>query len=290
MFYLYPYQMSAHLVVSGEDAADFLQSQFSRDLRPFAQPHAVYGLWLDVKGKVVADSWVLCLGPESFHLFSEHGAPGDLAAKLEHHIVADEVIIQVAPPAPALAVIGCGAADLGPDFPGFALLPGRRACAPSVEAVFESLRARDEYAGLLDGETLSEEALQGLRLEAGVPLIPQEVGPGELPGEAGLDRDAVDFNKGCFLGQEVVARMRHVGKPTRGLYLLGGDGAPPTCPTSLSVGDRVVGELRSAYTDGARWRGVALLKLRHVTDAVELALPGRTARIVAPFNPGSDAR
>ena len=67
----YEYTTRTHLLVSDEDAADFLQSQFTNDLRPFEAGHATYGLWLDVKGKVIADSTVLCEGDESFRLISE---------------------------------------------------------------------------------------------------------------------------------------------------------------------------------------------------------------------------
>ena len=89
--YLYPYQMSAHLEVRGEDAADFLQSQFSNDLRPFYEGQCTYGLWLDVKGKLVADSWVLCEGEEQFRIFSECCRSEHIQQKLEHHIIADDV-------------------------------------------------------------------------------------------------------------------------------------------------------------------------------------------------------
>ena len=56
----YEYTPAAHFLVSDEDAADFLQSQFTNDLRPFEAGRSTYGLWLDVKGKVIADSVVLC--------------------------------------------------------------------------------------------------------------------------------------------------------------------------------------------------------------------------------------
>ena len=56
----YQYAPAAHFLVKGEDAADFLQSQFTNELRPFELRQATYGLWLDVKGKVIADSVVIC--------------------------------------------------------------------------------------------------------------------------------------------------------------------------------------------------------------------------------------
>lgn len=273
--------MSAHLVVTGEDAADFLQSQFSCDLRPFATGKATYGLWLDVKGRVIADSWVLCLGQERFHLLSEHSAAQTIADKLKQHVIADDVSIELAPPAPVLSVIGATVEALSSEFPGFALFPGRRANVPSVEAVFESITARDAFATLTNGEMIGGDSLELLRLESGYPRIPMEAGPGELPGEAGLDRDAVDFNKGCFLGQEVVARMRNLGKPTRALYILEGAGSVPKCPELLTRPDgKALGELRSAFENGSGWRGVALLKIRYITAEAALRVAGKPAEIV----------
>lgn len=285
MVFVYPYQMSAHLIASGEDAAEFLQSQFSCDLRPFRVGHAVYGLWLDVKGKVIADSWVLCVGAERFHIFSEHCDAGIIAQKLEQHVIADDVVIELAPSAPALSVIGTTEEAMAADFPGFALLPGRRARLPSVEAIFNSATARDTFVAVLDAQRLADDRLQLLRMEAGVPRIPDEVGPGELPGEAGLDGDAVDFNKGCFLGQEVVARMRNLGKPTRALYQLRGSGPLPDCPAALTLADgKVVGELRSVVRNGSDWRGVALIKIRHVAAGVAWFLAGAPVENLGLFS------
>ena len=66
----YQYAPAAHFLVTDEDAADFLQSQFTNELRPFEEGQVSYGLWLDVKGKVIADSVVLCEGAEQFRVIS----------------------------------------------------------------------------------------------------------------------------------------------------------------------------------------------------------------------------
>ena len=108
----YNYTVGARLRVSDEDAADFLQSQFSQELRPFEAGQCTYGLWLDVKGKVIADSWVLCEGPEAFWVLSEHAIASELQAKLERHIIADDVCIEVSPARSACALIGTDAAAL----------------------------------------------------------------------------------------------------------------------------------------------------------------------------------
>ena len=67
----YQYAPAGDFIVTDEDAADFLQSQFANELRPCNVGQATYGLGLDVKGKVIADSVVLCEGAEQFRVISE---------------------------------------------------------------------------------------------------------------------------------------------------------------------------------------------------------------------------
>jgi len=273
MMQMYPYQMTAQLRVSGEDAADFLHSQFSNDLRPFQPGLASYGLGLDVKGKVVADSWVWCAGPEEFRIFSEYCLPEIIAEKLERHIIADDVEIEVLAQPAAVAFIGAGEGFAALPLPDGALarLPGRRAVQPAWEYVFADVAGRDAFVARHAAARIAEKERQQLRLQAGVAMVPAEIGPGELPGEGGLDVDAVAFSKGCFLGQEVVARMRNLGKATRQLYLLRGEGSPPRCPATLCNADgKAAGEVRTAFPDGDGWFGVALLKLRYAAAGLQL--------------------
>ena len=75
----YQYVPAGHFIVTDGDAADFLQSQFTYELRPFNVGQATYGLWLDVKGKVIADSVVLCEGAEKFRVISECCCPRAVA-------------------------------------------------------------------------------------------------------------------------------------------------------------------------------------------------------------------
>lgn len=281
---IFPYEMAAHLIISGEDAGGFLQSQFTNDLRPFEAGRVSYGLWLDVKGKVVADSWVCCEGSEHFRVLSEHCSAELIQGKLEQHIVADDVEIEVLPVAPALAVLGAlpdSWEEVGDE--GL-VLPGRRSVEPSWEYVFNSEEVRERFMRLNEAERISEDQIQLRRLEAGVPMVPAEIGPRELPGEGGLDRDAIAFNKGCFLGQEVVARMHHVGQARRGLYLMRGAGQVPESPqTLLNEEGKTLGELRTAYPNGEGWLGVALLKRHHLSTAFKLKAGLGPVQLVSEF-------
>jgi len=279
-FQIYPYEMAAQIRVTGEDAADFLQSQFSNDLRPFREGQVTYGLWLDVKGKVIADSWVHCEGAEQFRIFSEHCSGRLIAEKLERHIIADDVDLDVLSSAPALALVGNTDSTAG----AAVTFRGRRAVRPSLELVFETKAARADYLSGSAEQIVSENWIQHERLRACIPRVPEELGPGDLPGEAQLVPEAVSMTKGCFLGQEVVARLHNLGRPQRGLFLLKGEGGLPEVPVLLyGDAEKRIGELRTAYVSGTGWVGVAMLKIRYAKPGMRVLCGVSEAEIECEF-------
>jgi len=295
----YRYQPAAHLRVTDEDAADFLQSQFSNELRPFEAGRCVYGLWLDVKGKVIADSTVLCEGDEAFRIISEHCTAETIQTQLEQHIIADEVIIEPEAALVSFALIGEVPEgfwkDLGlvqPSVSGFSsskdliAYRGRRAQGPSFEVHClnqGAVERLEKLQGELGFESATEEAVESLRLAAGVPRIPNEIGPGDLPGEGGLiEKGALSLNKGCYLGQEVVARMHNLGRPQRGLFIVEGSGDVDPSAMITNTDGKNVGELRTRLPEvGNVWRGVALLKVRFANVGDELELSGSKLTVKA---------
>jgi folate-binding protein YgfZ len=296
----YEYEPAAHLLATDEDAADFLQSQFTNDLRPVEEGRSTYGLWLDVKGKVVADSFVLCEGDERFRVLSEASQAETLAEKLERHIIADDVEIEVMPAGRAIALVGASAVavlealDLAvPDegcfvqSAGVRVFRGRRALEANFELWAETAALASRLkARLLElsVEFVAEERMHALRMAAGIPSVPVEIGPADLPGEGALVGDAVSLSKGCYLGQEVVSRMHNVGSPQRALFRMSGSGAVPVCPVALYQGTKKVGELRSAFSLGARWQGVAILKTRFAVVGEALTSATGSAAVEGLFS------
>jgi folate-binding Fe-S cluster repair protein YgfZ len=94
-----------------------------------------------------------------------------------------------------------------------------------------------------------------------------------LPHEGGLEADALSFTKGCYLGQEVMARLNTMGQVRRRLVRVAiADGTLPILPAPIFLAGRQVGELRSAAPDGAGgFIGLAMVSLLHVTADAELA-------------------
>jgi folate-binding protein YgfZ len=298
--YGYEYKPAAHLLVTDEDVADFLQSQFSNDLRPFKPGNCVYGLWLDVKGKVIADSFVLCDEESQFRIFSERSPAVTIADKLERHIIADDVVIESLPDGSALALVGSGATSILqslemqlPDQGTFTctngvyIYRGRRSLEPGFELWCDSVETISNLRERLVGEGVkfvSANEVELIRLAAGVPSIPAEIGPSDLPGEGALVNDCVSLTKGCYLGQEVVARMHNVGRAQRALFLVSGLGDAPECPVALyNDNSKQLGELRSAFAIDEGWQGVALLKTRYAEIGDFLNYESGSAKILRLF-------
>jgi folate-binding protein YgfZ len=135
--------------------------------------------------------------------------------------------------------------------------------------------ANDEVRKQLVGRLgLEAGEMERQRVQARVPAVPVDIGPGDLPNEGALEVDAISYTKGCYLGQEVMARLKSMGKVRRRLLRVTGAIAEwPPLPASLFLGERKVGELRSAVrADGGGFVGLAMLSLLHLTSGGKLGL------------------
>jgi folate-binding protein YgfZ len=111
---------------------------------------------------------------------------------------------------------------------------------------------------------VSEEAAECLRIESGRPRFLHDVGTDTIPQEAGLNERAVSFTKGCYVGQETVARLHYKGKPNRhlrGLRL----SAPVASGEEILLGERVVGEVGSTAVS-PRFGPIALAVVRREAE------------------------
>jgi folate-binding protein YgfZ len=236
--------------VAGPDAADYLQRMVSNDVEALAAGDACPALLLTAKARVIAPLVVLRRADDDFLLLTEPGLGDVVRTQLTRMRLRAQCEIE---PEEHESVLVFGGAD------GFATdWPGAR----------EALDAGLE-------PTLSDEELELRRIESGVPRWEREIDDRILPAEASLDATHVSFSKGCYPGQEPVARLHFRGHPNRGLRVLELDELPEHDASLLHEG-REVGRVTSAArrADGTV---VALAYVRtEVPDDAPLALAART--------------
>lgn len=242
-----------------------------------------FGLWLNQKGRVLADSYALRIGEQEVWLFSQASAATVIRERLEAYIIADDVLIDDFTSSwRGLVLVGEDAKAWLSIQVGGALPDAGEFRRIGEGFVFRGWRGEGEtwewlspepFPGADDLPELSGSDMERLRIVAGIPLVPVDIGPGELPNEGGLDATAVSYTKGCYLGQEVMARLKAMGKVRRRLMRVAGSGpAPEPLPAPLYQGAKKVGELRSlAPTGEGRFAGLALCTLLGLVPEIPLS-------------------
>lgn len=204
------------LSVTGADAARFLQGQFSNDITALEQGQGCYAALCNAKGKMRGDAVVYNLG-DAFLLDVEPGQTESTKAGLERFIVADDVLIEdVSSECKHIAVIGPKSKEIVSQITGALLI------APSLRAVTESYDVFGAVEVALQLPRISADTLEILRIEAGIPRYGVDMDENTIPIEAGIETRAISYTKGCYIGQEVIARIRsggHVNRHLVGLKL-----------------------------------------------------------------------
>ena len=257
---------AAWLRISGDDAFTFLQGQFTNDLRGMVAGQAVYGLWLNHKGRVLADSFVLKGASSEFWVGSYFSSTAVIKERLEAFIIADDVLVEdVTSEWSAVTVFGpnVGEQKQPPSAVAFSM-EGRRIEGPHREWIFAATAWPEIASAVADLREISAEEADLWRIKDAIPAVPADIGPGELPNEGGLERAAISYTKGCYLGQEVMARLKSMGQVRRGLFRVEGSGGLPVLPAPLFQADRRIGELRTANGQGGFFCGLALLSRLHL--------------------------
>jgi folate-binding protein YgfZ len=268
----YGWKPGACLKVSGADAATFLQGQFTNDLQHAVKDRAVYGLWLNQKGKVLADSFIVAMGPNDYRIVSYFSSADVIRARLEAYIIADDVVVEdLTSELQGVTYFG-RAEDFGTLSDGALIFSGRRNRDLHHEVIFSEDIAAQIRAKFSTKEELSAQAIERLRIHAVIPAVPADIGPTDLPNEGRLEQDAISYTKGCYLGQEVMARLKSMGQVRRQLRLLRGNGGVPILPAPLFQESRKVGELRSAVAEPSGWSGLALLSTLQFKTGPTVAL------------------
>jgi folate-binding protein YgfZ len=223
------------VVVEGPDAKRFLNDLLSQDLDQLRPDKALRSFLLGPKGKLRALLWVFGTD-ERIGLVTDAGVGDRVADDLTHYKIRVKVTINR--PVPLTTVVG--------------RLPEGAVAAP-MEGV-----ERGFVDGLVEAPYLSLQEWETLRIEAREPVMDRDVDESTIPHETGLVDQSVSFAKGCYLGQELVARMdSRGGKANHLLRRLTLDGLVDPS-TEVRSGDEVVGKITTAGFSKSRGSHVGL--------------------------------
>lgn len=230
--------------MAGPDAEDYLQRMLSNDVEALGPGEACEALLLTAKARVIAPLVVFRRGHEDFLLLTEPELGERVRAELLRFRFAAKAAIE---PEEHESWLLLGAPKGG--------IPNRDYGIPAVEVL----------DGRPEGEEISGDELELLRIRAGTPRWGRELDDRVLPAEAGLDRRAISFTKGCYPGQEPVARLHHRGHANRGLRVLAVEGDElPEYDAELAHDGKAVGRVTSA----ARVPGDGVVALAYVRSEV----------------------
>jgi len=213
----FPVENISRIRLTGADRARYLNGQITVDISKLADGTAKSALLLTAKGRLCAPLWVWQEN-DSLVIEVAESLREETLTRLERYLISDDVTLaDVAQPSPVFHVFGTGTA------PADALKINRLGTGG-----FDAAQAP---AGLPVAEPAEVEFL---RIERAIPRWGRELDSHSLPQEARLDSSSVDFDKGCYVGQEVVSRLKSVGRVNRRLHAFRGT-LEPTPEERLSL-------------------------------------------------------
>ena len=254
------------LRLTGGGVAEFLQGQVSNDVEALAPGTGCYATLLNHKGKIRADvrilrgdDWfMLDFEPQAMpvyrHMIDVYGLGRDMST--------EDVTESLA----LLSLIGPAARG---DAPEHSFTQSGDVLEVATDLGRDLIGPRDALA--VEAREIPEEVAECLRIESGRPRLGFELGDDVIPQEAGINERAISFTKGCYVGQETVARLFYKGKPNRhlrGLRL----GEPAGRGEQVWLGERQVGTLGSTCVSPAHGP-IALALIRREAE------PGATVEV-----------
>ncbi len=294
------------ICLAGADRVRYLHGQVTNDVKKLRAGEGCYAALVTAKGKMESDLNIFCLQDELLLDF-EPGLTEKISQRLERYLVADDVqIVDVAPHYGLLSVQGPKADTVISSVGLFNELPEKEfqskkisdaalgeiylvnqprlgstgfdlfAPTGSIGAATEKLISAAKRVG---GCAVGLEAFEVARIEAGIPRFGADMDETNIPIECGIESRAIGYNKGCYIGQEVINRihtMGHVNKELRGLRLADDLKNLPAKGDKLFCDGKEVGYVTSATASPKLKANIALGYVRREVNEIGTDLTLRT--------------
>ena len=302
------YKLERTLVsLAGKDRVRWLNGMVSNNIRDLEPGRGVYAFVLNPQGQIQGDLYAFSKG-EALVLEIDRAQAG-LLPQLRRYIIMDKVEIQefgdsvavlgIAGPkaSQALQSLGITASEtplaiFEASWNGVAVtvVRGDNPCVANYEFWVPRPHAEAFWAALLQSgaEEVHEAALDAFRILCGIPKVGADIRERTLPQEAGQDR-ALNFNKGCYIGQEIVERIRARGSVHRILTGFEVSGSAPAEGMQIQANGKDVGVITSTVTipisASTRVVSLGLLRKEHLTPEARFEVSGTTVQPVSlPFS------
>lgn len=270
------------LILSGTDHVKFLQGMLTNDIKEKAPGTGVYAAVLTPKGKMVSDMKVF-KNEDSVYIDTEPGMGGEVARLLcKFRLSYKAEVLDVTEDYCVLHVCGPGCGEFITERIGInteqmneydhlvcgeaTVMKLNRTGETGFDVLFENLSAKEVWNLLMENSPaaglLGQEALEILRIEAGIPVYGKDMDISTIPIEAGI-WNALDFEKGCYVGQEVIARIKWRGKVNWHLAYFSAEQDGCASPGDvLWVEEKKVGRITSSTCSPTLGKNIAIGYIR----------------------------
>lgn len=290
----FPVPQAVIFHVRGAHASRYLQARLTNDIRAASQDKAVYAAALTPQGKTEALFTVFAPEKDEYILYADGGDPAEVLQALKRFLVAERVEIVDQSHDFLLFHV----AHLDPPIAEFKVqrknhdwLIARKRIGPLGWDTVVNRSRKDSFIEDMTSrgaKEMSEWEVSLARLKAGVPAFPTEINGDHLFSSSGLV-NAVSFTKGCYTGQEVIAKIDSLGKPPRVLKLLDVhlDNAAPGNDIMAKDQDKPIGKILSVAYDPAEQVSICFADLRNVEnlEQIELRVNGARAKLRSSVAP-----
>jgi folate-binding protein YgfZ len=274
------------LSVSGADATSFLQGLLTNDVERLQQSEARYAALLTPQGKILFDMIVVRAlnGDEPSYLIDCAAAQApDLAKRLGFYKLRAKVAVENISDSMGVLAVWNGEPAMKPDL---AFADPRHQTLGWRILVPEDLKQK--VAGLIGADLVDSDAYEAHRIASGVPRGGLDFMYSDaFPHETNMDRlHGVDFDKGCYVGQEVVSRMQHRGTARTRIVRVTLEDFSPETGVAVLGGDKQLGTMGST----AGGHGLALVRIDRVADALDAGLPLTAGGLAIRLTDPNDVR